>query len=220
MEERYEPPYCDLAPQILAAAQATAVIMGHTFPAEGIAEVCGWFFERKRKKVEFYAKGQCEAYIWAADSPAAFLLACCKEDDATIGRFLDSKARLAKKARLKLHDEIGNCLDMLRKTPDSMSAVQWRDTLAQQEPELYAKVWAEDDREHGGDGAGSSWEPKPKPATNSAALFETNRNSRRGIHVIRRREKPPSQAYPHAAAPPSPALSQNPAATALQSTTV
>lgn len=57
--------------------------------------------------VEF---GRREAYIWNADTPAAYLLACAEKDDATIGRFLYSKEKSEAPAG-KLAEKIVACFE-------------------------------------------------------------------------------------------------------------
>jgi hypothetical protein len=85
----------------------------------------------------------------------------------TVLRFLDAQKKAdeqaerdRKKRSQQVRDQICEQLGYLRKMPDNEDAQAVLDQLRDESDEnkaLYLEVYAEDDRQHGGDGTGSSW---------------------------------------------------------------
>lgn len=53
---------------------------------------------------------------------------------------------------------------MIRRTPNSDSVLQLAESLFKQDEKLWKKLYAEDDRKHGGAGTGTSWAPQTMSA--------------------------------------------------------
>ena len=165
---RGAPRYCDLSGEILANAQATALITGRPFPPEKIGDFCvKWIFDNNKKIDKTNGSSDLRHWIWKVDMPAAFMRSQAQKQEIVLG-YLDWLDRQKRKADREDHERICKCLQQLRAHPQDEEILEWKETLARDLPELWATAYAEDDRKHGGDGMGSSW-PTPKAMSSGSS---------------------------------------------------
>ncbi len=146
-KREYQPPDCDLAPEILDIVRAAATSHGKAFQTEWLPELCDdYWFKRVRKLVSFH-DGFTYAWKDMKESPAAYLRGCARRDEDAILRFITAKEkRPVEKAQILA--ECLRCLEMLRKTPDSESAIDLAAEVQRRNPTLWEEARAEYARKH------------------------------------------------------------------------
>ncbi len=162
------PIFCDLAPEILANAIACAAEHGKVFRPEWLGELCERIFEKTRRQTQY---GNWKIWFWRVEQPSAWMRKCAL-DQAFTCKLIDDKVHLeqtherkaaakAEKDRREWWEIIAKCLQDLRSAPTDEGVLRWRDGLLTDHEELFIEVWREDDKRHGGDGEGSSWNQTP-----------------------------------------------------------
>lgn len=168
---RGTPGDCDLAGEILANATATAAITGREFPAEKVGEWCDlWIFNNNKVLDKTVGGADKRYWIWkpAIHSPAAFLRSEALKQEKVL-TYLDWLDKAKRKAEMEQRERIVAIIGSMRQHRSDQVIWQHGQSISQEFPELWAELYAEDDKRHGGDGTGISWLATAPPAGGTRA---------------------------------------------------